>query len=124
MNQVSKEYVNKVKMLFPVMGNSERQYLKNLKNSVEDCCENKEPDSMDLLYQEFGTPEDVVNSYFNSSDTDYIISRIKRTRFIKGVLGVILLIILAFFITLSAILWKEHKIIESQQIFFEETTME
>lgn len=124
MNQISKEYVNKIKMLFPVMGNSERQYLKNLKNSVKDCCENKEPDSMDLLYQEFGTPEDVVNSYFNSSDIDYIISRIKRTRFIKGVLGVILLIIIAFFITLSAILWKEHKIIESQQIFFEETTME
>ena len=39
MNKLCKEYINEIKAIFPVKGNEERKYIKELSKDIEDYCE-------------------------------------------------------------------------------------
>lgn len=118
MNQFCKEYISKIKHLFPIIGKEEKKYLKKLQQNLEDCYANNEPESIEILYQEFGAPIDVVHTYFINADVDYIVRRIRRTKifcfFLIGIAIAILIIVASYNINL----YYTYKVFESIRIFF------
>ena len=73
MNRVCKIYVKNVKSAFPIIGKSERLYIKKLQNYLEEYCNEYNISSLEELYKNFGTPDDVINSYFvwNANNNSY-----------------------------------------------------
>lgn len=124
MNKISKEYISEVKTLFPIMGKSEKKYISNLKTTVEDYCGNVDITSKETLYENFGTPNDVVNSYYSTVDINYIIKKIKSAKYIKICFTIILILAIVAVSTYCLISYSEHKDFENDNIFFEETVIE
>lgn len=83
MNKVYKKYISSIEALFPVKGKAEKKYLDNFKINVLDYVEENNVTSMDVLNDEFGTPSEVVNTYFSSVDTEYVVKRVKHSKWLK-----------------------------------------
>ena len=83
MNKVYKKYISNVTALFPVKGKAEKKYINNFKINVLDYVEENDVTSEEVLHAEFGTPNEVVNTYFSSVDSEYIVKRVKNSRWLK-----------------------------------------
>ena len=83
MNSICKQYMEQIRLIFPLMGKQEKQYLQKMSVQVEDFCEENDVGSLDDLYKHFDPPEDVVREYFSVMDTSEIIRRIKRGRLFR-----------------------------------------
>lgn len=92
MNKLCKEYVSEIKALFPIRRKPERDYIKKIMADVENYCEEAEVTTKEELYENYGKPNDVVNSYLDSVDTEYIAKQITITRFIKTAVAVLLVL--------------------------------
>ena len=80
MNNLCKQYIKNAKTLFPIIGKTEKEYLKKLELNVQDYCEESSVSSIEELYRDFGSPSEVVNSYFSSVDLDYLLKRISISK--------------------------------------------
>ena len=83
MNKVYNKYISNVKALFPVKGKAEKKYINNFKINVLDYVEENDVTSEDVLHAEFGTPNEVVNTYFSSVDSEYVVKKVKHSRWLK-----------------------------------------
>ena len=124
MTKLCRQYMKEVKTLFPTMGKEEKTYVKNLEVSIEDCIEESHLDSMKELYDTFGTPADVLTSYLSSADTEYVSKLVKKKVYVKYFFIVSAIILLSITGIYAYHIHEDHKICESQQIFFEETVIE
>ena len=66
MNKLCRTYIRKVKLLFPVMGKYERKYIKAITINVNDYLADVPESTIDDLYKEFGTPKDIIDSYYST----------------------------------------------------------
>lgn len=124
MNRIATQFTKNAKAYFPIYGQNEKEYMKNLEASIEDYCEAKQIIALEDLYQEYGNPSDVAHAYFSTCDPEYVVKQLKIVKTIKYS---ILLIITAIFIALSsycAKLHSEYKIFAEEQTFYEETIIE
>lgn len=124
MDNLAKQFTKNVKAFFPIVGKAEKEYLKKLELNLEDYCEEKQVSSLEELYKDFGTPSDVVHSYYSSVNIDYILKRLRLTKIIKTCL---VTLIIAILVTVSAYclqLYSGYQVFKQQQIFFEETIIE
>lgn len=96
MNRFCKEYIRHVKALFPVVGREERNYLQKLAAQLEEYCEEHPVDSLVGLYKEYDKPEDVVNEYFSSMNTDKLILRIRNAKIFKTLILCLIIALLMF----------------------------
>ena len=69
-------------------------------------------------------PNDVVNHYLTGMDIDEISNKIVKSRWIKRILAGILIVIIVTSLTLVGIIYREYKVLESEQIYFEEEVIE
>lgn len=70
-------YLNECKQFFPFITKKEKNFLNRLDASLNEFIEiNKSYNYEDLLHF-FGTPKEVVISYFKNCDEDYLIRKIK-----------------------------------------------
>ena len=83
MNSLCKQYISEVKLLLPAIGKSEKNYLASLTSNLEDFCDDTSPQTIDDLYQEFGTPVDTVNSYISTLPTETLIKRIRKSKYLR-----------------------------------------
>ena len=124
MTKLCRQYMKEVKTLFPMRGKKENAYIKNLENSIEDCIEEARLDSMESLYDNFGTPADVLASYLSSADTEYVSKLVKKKVYVKYFFIAFIVLLLTITGIYAYHIHEDHKICESQQIFFEETVIE
>lgn len=123
MNEICKQYISEVKAFFPIMGKSEKKYIEKLKSNVENYCEEAQAVSKEDLYKSYGLPNEVVNEYYSSVGTDYIIKRTGTSRFIKALVAVILALALAVAATLGILKYDFQKVSERQrEVIYVETT--
>lgn len=122
MNKICREYIKKVKTLFPILGKDEMNYINKLKLNLEDNFNHVT--SLNELYTSVGTPEDTVNLYFVYADTDYIITRIRKSKFIKCCISVISLALIITLLLFNVYAYEAHKTFKEEQIIYEETTLE
>lgn len=74
----SKTYYKDVKKLFPIHGKKEKEYLSHIRQQIEEY-ENPTYEQLENL---FGTPIDVVKSYYDIVDSQYLLKRINIKRII------------------------------------------
>lgn len=109
MNKICKQYISEVKALFPIMGKNEKNYIEKLKNNLEDYCEEFSVASKDELYKNYSTPTQVVNDYFATADTDYLVKKIKFSRFIKLTFVILLAVALISISIYSIVLYNDYQ---------------
>lgn len=100
MNRVCKIYVKNVKSAFPIIGKSERLYIKKLQNYLEEYCNEYNISSLEELYKNFGTHDDVINSYFvwNANNNSYY--NIHKLNIVSCVFLAIIAVLLLFSIVM------------------------
>lgn len=124
MNKLCKTYIRKIKTLFPVMGKSERSFIKPIKTNVDDFLTDAPDSNLEDLYKEFGKPEDVINSYYTTVDTDNVIRRIKISKYIKILIITLTICLLSLTILRFYILYDGHQVFLKEQIYSEDTIIE
>lgn len=124
MNSLIKQYIKNTKAFFPVIGKQEKKYLKRLELHIQDYCEDNSVSSLDDLYQNFGTPAEVLNTYYLTVDTEYILKQVKKSHIIKTCLIILITSCLIMTVFHCAIKYRTQKIFEEQQIFSEEYIIE
>ena len=131
MNPICKKYYSQIKHLFPILSKPERDYLKKMKLTLIDFCEQDEPDSIKILYEEFGYPQDIIHNYFRSTDKKYISKRIRKARLLRFFITFMLCILLAFAIVYrvnSYYVYQSYEAdlrhFEQEGIEFDESTLE
>lgn len=92
MNKICKEYVSEIKALFPIKRKPEREYIKKVMVDIENFCEESEVTTKQELYESYGKPNDVVNNYLATVDTEYIAKQISTSRFIRIAVAVLLVL--------------------------------
>ncbi|MBR3988514.1 MAG: hypothetical protein IKK10_04345 [Clostridia bacterium] len=92
MNRICKEYMIEVKALFPIKRKPEREYIRKIASDIEGFCEDAKVTNKEELYEKYGNPSDVVNSYLRCVDIEYISKQIRTTRIVKTVLSVLLVL--------------------------------
>ncbi len=124
MNKICKGYISEIKLLFPLKTKKERRYINNFAINVEDYCIEENITSKEQLYRTFGTPMDVVNEYFSTVDTSYIVNKIKVAKWIKALLALIMIVAVVLSTTYAIRKWEEHKSFLREEIFSVETVIE
>ena len=117
-------FKSKNKTLFPTIRKSEREYLKKLEKNLAEYCEENGASTLEDLYKDFGTPADVVNSYYSTVDIDYLCKQIRISKMVKSALIVLIISALAAAATYCSVLYAEHQAFKDQLIFSEETFIE
>ena len=106
------------------MGKNERKYIKALKVNVNDFLADMPDSTMEDLYKEFGSPKDIINSYYSTIDTDNIIKRIRISKYVK-ILIILLAMCLLILTTLRFyIRYEAHQVFMKEQIYSVETVIE
>lgn len=97
MNQDSKQYFRDMKAMIPSRGKQERRLVRDYKTRILELNE-KYPDiTYEALQQTLGTPVDIITSYYEGADTDYIIKSVRTTRIIRiGICCMLILTLSAF----------------------------
>lgn len=122
MNKICKLYISKVKAFMPIMGREERKYIESLRLNIEDCY--ADISSMDELYEEMGSPEEVVRLYYAKVDTDEMVKRIRRTRYVKCLIFTIIVCLLIATTVFSIALYKEFQVFKSETLYSSETIID
>jgi len=119
-----KRYLKECRRLFPVYGKRERQFLKKLNDHIEDY----EIDYPDLTYEDmikkFGSPKEIIISYYDSVDDDYLLRKTNLSQRIRFFLISILLIVFIFYSYRTYTVYQSFKNIQDSIILHEETTIE
>lgn len=123
MNNLANNYMKSVKYFFPLMGKKEKEYLKSLEITINDFCETNSMCSIEDIYNDFGHPSEVANSYFSTIDTAYLIKRIGLSKNIKTIMIIVVLIALVGLAVYGLYLNHAYNLIQEQIIFFEKTIM-
>lgn len=99
MYQHCKNYMKQIKALFPLIGKTEKKYLRNLNRNIESYCSEGACDSIEGLVEEFGTPADNMKEYYSTMEFEYIAKQIQRSRTLKklSVLLICLTVIISVF---------------------------
>lgn len=97
MNKICKQYISEVKTFFPIIGKDERDYISKLKTNVDDFCDEVDIYTKDDLYKQYGLPNDIVNDYYSTIETEKIIKRIRLSKHIKR--SIVVLLVLAVITT-------------------------
>lgn len=100
MNQKKKKIVNKyireIKHLFPVVRQSEKRFLADIRQNVDDYCQDKKDITFDMLVHIFGKPKDLVSHYITEKDASTLREEIRISRNVKHaiciILGVVILL--------------------------------
>ena len=124
MNKLYRKYLSEVKSFFPVMGNSEKRYLAKLSKTIEDYCQTENTTTLTEIYNGFGHPREIVNAYLNTVDTSQLIRKIQLAKWIKRGLISVLLITLIGVSIFGITTYKAYRVLEEEQIYFEEETIE
>ena len=120
MTKLCKQYLSDIKAFFPIIGKAERVYLAKLIQTVEDYCIEEKVTTIEEVYNGFGQPSEVANTYFTSCDTSNLMKRIQLTKWIKRGLITLLLIALIGVSMYGIISYKAYKLLEHEQIYLEE----
>ena len=83
MSKLKQRYLKEVKSFFPIMGKPERRHLKILSEQINDYCIEKEVSSIEELYQDFGRPSEISNTYFSNIDINEFVKRIQLAKWLK-----------------------------------------
>ena len=118
-----RKYLKNCKRLFPIYGSYERQFLKKLKNQIVNYMEeNKEASYQDIVEQ-FGTPTEVVISYYDNVDEEALLRKTNLEKHVRVFLAVLILLVITFLGYRSYIIHQAYLDAQKSIIIYESTTI-
>ena len=123
MNKICKEYISEIKALFPIKRKPEKEYIKKIAADVADYCEEANVTSKQELYDNYGRPNDVVNNYFATVDTEYIVKEIKTTKFIKSAIAIIIILAMIATSALCITLYAQYQMVKRTEVVMVDQTI-
>ena len=102
MNKIHKKYMAQIKASFPAVGKEEKKYLKTLSEDIKEYCEDNNPESIEELYENCGSPLDTIHDYYEQFEPDELITKLNLAviakRFLLCIVSLLLICIVATFI--------------------------
>lgn len=86
-----KKYFRNIRLLMLMRNHDSRKYIRTLKFSVADYIENHPDCTADDVICHFGTPKDIVLEYIESIDIEQLYKKLRLSRYIKMIIGIIIL---------------------------------
>lgn len=95
-----RRFMKEVHLIFPFRGKKEKEYLKEFQAEMEEYLLEAPDSSYEELLEQIGTPKDVVECYFRSVESDYLLEHMRRTRCIRNavlIIAAVVLIVAAYY---------------------------
>lgn len=119
-----RHFLKDCKNVFPFIGKKEIVFLNRLKENMETYVLENGDLTYEELSQQFGTPKDIMLSYIEDCENDYIIKKMELKKMIKKI-SIIFISLLIIGLSIIVILeLKTIKDIRDQNIIIEETILE
>ena len=119
-----RKYLRNCKRLFPVYGKRERQFIKKLRDRIQEHIDSSPNLTYEELVEQFGSPKDIVIEYYNTVDDDYLLRKTNLVKYLKIVLFSALAIVLIYYGTHFVLLYKSYQDVQDSIIIHEETIIE
>lgn len=119
-----KKYIRRCKNCFPVYGKEERQFLKRLRHHIEEYAQENPDVTYEQLEEKFGTPIDMIKSYYDSlEDENKLIDRACFSKYLKKAVIGITIILIAFLVYRSTLIYLSYLDGKDSKIIYEESTV-
>lgn len=118
------QYRKDIKLMLPIYGKKEKQYLDKLFNGIEDYIEDHPDVTSNQIIDKFGSPKDVAGSYIMSVDQDYLLKNLRKNAIIKKGICLIATILIIFCVSVSSIMYFTYLDAKNYNIDSIETTIE
>lgn len=108
-NKEIKRYLKEIKNLLPVYGRKEKAFVMMIKTSILEAYGTESTVGYDMICSEFGSPKEIVISYFAEVDDDELYKRVRFSKMIKIAAIFIVLIVAATAVFKSILLYDSYK---------------
>lgn len=108
-NKEIKRYLKEIKNLLPVYGKKEKAFVMMIKTSILETYGTESTVGYDMICSEFGSPKEIVISYFAEVDDDELYKRVRFSRVVKIAAVCIVLIVAATAVFKSILLYDSYK---------------
>lgn len=108
-NKEIKRYLKEIKNLLPVYGRKEKAFVMMIKTSILENYGTESTVGYDMICSEFGSPKEIVISYFAEVDDDELYKRVRFSKMIKIAAIFIVLIVAATAVFKSILLYDSYK---------------
>ena len=123
MNSDVKKYINSIKMLFPILRKEERLFLKSFSETII-----KEANNEFFSYQDcidkFGTPHEVLSSYYEEIDTNILINKVKNQHMLKQFFYSLIIAIIIISFVACTLLHKSYNDVKQNHVSNPEISIE
>lgn len=109
MNKEIKRYLKEIKNLLPVYGKKEKAFVMMIKTSILETYGTESTVGYDMICSEFGSPKEIVISYFAEVDDGELYKRVRFSKMIKIAAIFIVLIVAATAVFKSILLYDSYK---------------
>ena len=121
MKSAEKQYIASIEALFPIKGKAEKKYINDFRINVLDYCEENHVESIQALNEAFGTPQEVVNGYFSNIDTEYVLKKVRFSKWLKIILSSVLVVIILTGVVYCGVLVHEYISYLEEQVVMTDT---
>ena len=123
MNKVVNKYIKDCKHFFPFLSKNEKIFLKRLKTNI---LENIDSDNIthDELCKKFGYPPDIIISYFEDHDANYLIKQSRIKNILKKSIIICTVAILVCCLWRGILIYKSYRDSENSKVKYIEYTIE
>lgn len=90
--KTANKYIQEIKHLFPVIRQSEKRFLADIRQNIDDYCQDKDEVTFDTLVHVFGEPKDLVANYITETDAVTLQKEIRISKYIKSAICMIVCI--------------------------------
>lgn len=119
-----RRFIKEVNKHLPVHGKKEKEYLKHFQTEIDTYLDKFPDSSYEVMLETIGTPEDVVKSYFENVDDSYLLSHMKKSRYIRVGIISIIGILLIFLIYRGILIYQSYLDSKDTLIIHESTEIE
>lgn len=107
MTKHSKQYLRRVRSFMPIRNRTERRFLNNLRDDLEEFDRIHPDSSFETLIHEFGSPWDMFYSYLSEQNSGLLVRQVRQRKLaLRIFVGVLLAL------ALSLVLYTSHLIKE------------
>ena len=108
-NKEIKRYLKEIKNLLPVYGRKEKAFVMMIKTSILETYGTESTVGYDMICSEFGSPKEIVISYFAEVDDDELYKRVRFSRVVKIAAVCIVAIVAAAAVFELILLYDSYK---------------
>lgn len=123
MKKETKRYLWDIRLAFPVFRKNEKRFFADFKSTVCEYESRFPESSMEDIIEAYGTPKEVVTSYFNNMDSENYMVLMRKSHYMKIISTVAITLMVILFLINATSLYLLHKETESSMMTREQTVI-